>query len=294
MTRTRNEIPKGLSLDEWVVHRCGDVIGPALLASPMLVDIRSPFQRIRILRNRDYGRVLVLDDDPQLSSTCEQHYHEVLVWPAMLLAKHRQRIFVAGGGDGGVAREVLKFPGVKSVLVAELDRQVIDLCRKHLRIDNGALVDSRVSVAIGDAVDALQVQDSSFDCIVSDLTSVDTSAPASTGYSASFFRLVSRRLSKGGIFATQLHSTHPLHMKIFHRIETDLRECFASVCTYHAFVPLFGTTWGFCVASNDPLSSPTAGGISSRLSRLRIDLEVHNAESLGATFLLPKYLQLCN
>ncbi len=41
-------------------------------------------------------------------------------------------MIVVGGGEGATVREVLRYPSVERVVMAELDGEVVDLCRKHL------------------------------------------------------------------------------------------------------------------------------------------------------------------
>jgi spermidine synthase len=275
----------------WIVHRCGDLIGPGIRVTRVLYQAASSFQDIQVVESTEYGRVLLLDDDPQLGSFCETHYHEPLVWPAMLTAEKAHRIFIAGGGDGGAAREALKFDGVREIVLAEIDELVIEACRQHLRIDEGALSDSRVKVSVGDAVDLLAGSNGSFDCIISDLTSADTSKMASTGFSDRFFELASSKLTSGGVFSTQAHSTHPKHFSIFHSLARSLRRHFRNVRLYQAFVPIFCTTWGFALCANDDELNSRISELPARDLMAGARSRVHSGESLLAAFSLPAYLK---
>ena len=41
-------------------------------------------------------------------------------------------MLIIGGGDGGAARELLRYPQVNKIKVAELDGEVIESCRKFI------------------------------------------------------------------------------------------------------------------------------------------------------------------
>ena len=52
----------------------------------------------------------------------------------LLLLKGKQAldVLIIGGGDGGAARELLRYPQVNKIKVAELDGEVIESCRKFI------------------------------------------------------------------------------------------------------------------------------------------------------------------
>ncbi len=76
----------------------------------VLYEGRSKFQRIEIIRNKDYGRVLLLDGLVQTTERDEFYYHEMLVHPALTSHARPKNVLIIGGGDGGALREVLKHP----------------------------------------------------------------------------------------------------------------------------------------------------------------------------------------
>lgn len=63
----------------------------------------------------------------------EENYHEMMVHPSVqvLLSKGKKElnVLIIGGGDGGAARELLRYEEVKRIKVAELDGDVIESCR---------------------------------------------------------------------------------------------------------------------------------------------------------------------
>ncbi|GAI58423.1 unnamed protein product, partial [marine sediment metagenome] len=79
-----------------------------------LVSNKSPYQKINILDTYEFGKVLVLDGVVQTTERDEFIYHEMLTHLPMLSHPHPERVLIIGGGDGGILREVLKYP-VKEV-----------------------------------------------------------------------------------------------------------------------------------------------------------------------------------
>jgi spermidine synthase len=70
---------------------------------------------------------LYLNEELQVSSLDEKHYHEALVLPAMELTKSREGVLILGGGDGLGLREVLKYPDVKHTDLVDIDQIVINI-----------------------------------------------------------------------------------------------------------------------------------------------------------------------
>lgn len=67
----------------------------------VLLDCRTAYQRLRIVRSPDFGKSLVLDDAWQVSEGDEFLYHEALCHPAMLRHGAPRRVLVLGGGTAG-------------------------------------------------------------------------------------------------------------------------------------------------------------------------------------------------
>ncbi|MEM1996227.1 MAG: spermidine synthase, partial [Thermoplasmatales archaeon] len=70
----------------------------------------SKYQRIDIFESDFYGKVLALDGCFMITEKDEFMYQEMITHPAMMSHKDPRDVLIIGGGDGGVAREVLKYP----------------------------------------------------------------------------------------------------------------------------------------------------------------------------------------
>lgn len=215
----------------------------------IVFDKQSRYQKIVVTRYADDTR-LFLDGNLQFSSRDEYRYHEVLVHVPMAAAKRRERVLILGGGDGLAARELLRYPEVRRITVADLDPAVTGLARENpliAALNEGALDDPRVTVRNVDAMGFLQKSGRRYDVILSDLPDPNN-VSLSRLYSREFFNLVESRLSPGGVFGIQ--STSPYHARrAFWSIgETLKASAFHRVIPYHAHIPSFGD-WGFHLAA---------------------------------------------
>ena len=68
-----------------------------------------------------------------------------------LLAQVAEDVLIIGGGDGGLAEEVLKHGNVKRLVMVRIDAGVIDFARTHLaELNRGCFDDLRLKLVIGD------------------------------------------------------------------------------------------------------------------------------------------------
>jgi spermidine synthase len=169
-------------------------------------EIDTGFQKLMILETDRLGKVLVLDGVVQLTEEDEGIYHEWIThWPLFSLPEPAQHILIIGGGDGGVAREVLKHKHIKTVTMVEIDKMVIDFCRKHMSsVSNGIYDDPRLKVIIGDGAEVIRSTKKKFNVIIIDST--DPIGPAKSLFNTSFYESVYNALVFGGIAIHQTGS----------------------------------------------------------------------------------------
>ena len=76
---------------------------------------QTEFQRIDIFESKEFGRMMVLDGYVMLTEKDEFIYHEMIVHVPMAVHPNPKRVLIIGGGDGGTARELLRYKNVESV-----------------------------------------------------------------------------------------------------------------------------------------------------------------------------------
>lgn len=256
-----------------------------------LAEIESAYQRVEVFDTHQFGRLFRLDGRLMTSEGDEFFYHECMTHPAALAHPNPESVLVIGGGDGGSSEELFKHPGVKRIVMAELDPVVIDISRKYLgTIHKGALDDPRLEIRIGDGCEYVRTTAERFDMIVLDLTDPDT--PAFHLYSEEFFRLCQRALKPGGLLT--LHLGSPVYQPdTVRKNATALRKVFKHVAPLSLFIPLYGSQWCLAVASDtiDP-RNVSAETVAQRMIERRLDdLRFYHPAMHAALFTLPRFVQ---
>ena len=258
---------------------------------PVLYREQSPYQLIEVHDSPQFGRLFRLDGDYMTSEKEEFFYHEALVHPAAASHGKVTRALILGGGDGGAAEELLKYPSVERIVIAELDEVVIRIAREYFQnIHHGALDDPRVEVRIGDGLAYVRDTAERFDLVLLDLTDPDT--PASALYTAEFFSSVKKLLNPGG--AMVLHTASPIFRPdIVRTLYQRLQKNFTIVAPMGLYIPLYGAYWSFAVCSEslDPRKA-SAPQIAELIATANLkDLEYYNPLTHQGLFALPNYFK---
>lgn len=100
---------------------------------------KSDFQEIRIYDTQSMGRILVLDDNVQISSDCLEDDNYTVDLVKLVLPKKNEsheHVIIIGGGDLIVATYILKeYPNIKKLTVCEIDARVIELKKTYFLTD---------------------------------------------------------------------------------------------------------------------------------------------------------------
>ena len=258
---------------------------------PVLYREQSPYQLIEVHDSPQFGRLFRLDGDYMTSEKEEFFYHEALVHPAAASHGKVARVLILGGGDGGAAEELLKYPSVEHVVIAELDEVVIRIAREYFHnIHHGALDDPRVEVRIGDGLAYVRDTTERFDLVLLDLTDPDT--PASALYTGEFFSSVKKLLNPGG--AMVLHTASPIFRPdVVSLLYKRLQENFTIVAPMGLYIPLYGAYWSFAVCSEslDPRKADATQIAGIITSAGLTDLNYYNPWTHQGLFALPGYFQ---
>ena len=256
---------------------------------------RTAYQDVLFIDGATYGRSLLLDGKTQSTEADEFVYHEGLVQPAMVAHPDPRTVFVAGGGEGATAREVLSHRSVTETVMVDIDREVVELCREYLPDHHrGAFDDPRMELHHADALAFLEETTERFDVAVIDVPDPLEAGPAYLLFTREFYELVRDRLTPEGMVVTQAGPTGPLfHKQCFTAVANTVSQAFPAMYAYEVFVPSFGGTWGFVIGSlgPDPVSV-SASDVDRRIAQ-RIDgpLRFFDGTTRDGMFSLPKYLR---
>nr|WP_222622373.1 polyamine aminopropyltransferase [Ramlibacter albus] len=211
----------------------------------------SSWQRIVVTQGRG-GIRLFLNGNLQFAQSDEYRYHEALVHPVLAAHGAPRKVAVLGGGDGMAVREVLRYPGVESVTLVELDPHMTRLFSSHpalAQLNGGALSSPKLKIVNADAFKWLEETKDVFDAIVVDFPD-PTNFSIGKLYTNSFYALLDQRLAASGYAVIQ--TTSPLIARqSFWTVVSTIESVGLTATPYHAHVPSFGE-WGFVVASRRP------------------------------------------
>jgi spermidine synthase len=234
---------------------------------------QSTLQRIIMTRGSSGDLRLFLNGDLQFSSRDEYRYHEMLVHPVMSAARSHETVVVLGGGDGLVARELLKYDDVQHIFVVDLDPSMTDLARNFLpltQINEDSLDDPRVTVVNQDAYKFIEESGDRYPVVIIDLPDPNNES-LSRLYSETFYRLLKKRLSPDGVFVTQAASPYFVREAFWIIVHTAEAADF-QVLPLRTHVPSFGE-WGFVIGA--PVRPP----------------EVHVPDGITLRYLTPEVLE---
>ncbi|MFC1968002.1 polyamine aminopropyltransferase [Chloroflexota bacterium] len=252
------------------------------------------FQRVDLIDTGSLGQCLVLDGKIQSSEADEFVYHEALVHPPMIAHPDPEKVFIAGGGEGATIREVLAHSSVKRAVMVDLDKEVVDLCRRLLPAFNrGSFDDPRAELYHTDARQYLLDSGERFDVIIIDLPDPLEGGPAYLLYTREFYQLVQESLTSEGIISVQAGSASWGELVNLTAVKNTLETAFSIVCTYQVNIPSFGGPWGFCTASQslNPFLLPP-NEIDRRISsKISASLGSYDGLTHQGMFSLPKHLR---
>lgn len=275
----------------WIVETVTEAQGfrTALAASGPVTTVEGVHDLV-LFDNAAFGRVMVLDGAIQLTTADEFIYHEAMAHVGLLAHGDVRRVLIIGGGDGGIAREVLRHPCVEAVTLVEIDRAVIDLAAAHLpQVSAGAFDDPRLAIVIEDGARFVSRTEARFDAVIVD--SPDPIGPGAALFGRDFYQCCSGLLADGGVMITQ--SGMPfLNQDWFARHASDLAAVFPARRFFLTTVPTYtGGPMAHGFATHDPaVFSVSEEALAARLAAAGFAPFYWTPEVHRAAFALPGYI----
>ena len=275
-------------MTEWFTETLHPWLAQRLRIDRVLFRDKTDHQDLIIFENERFGRVLTLDGVVQTTEGDEFVYHEMLTHVPLMAHGAVRRVLIIGGGDGDMAREVLKHKAVEKLTMVEIDRGVVDMSREHLpSLSAGAFDDPRLDLVITDGAKFVAETAERFDVVIVDST--DPIGPGEVLFTAEFYANCKRCLTEGGIVVTQngvpaLQGSEVTNS--YHR----LGKSFADVGFYMAAVPTYqGGFMALGWATDDAAKRRhDATVIETRFAPLGIATRYYTPAIHQACFALPK------
>jgi spermidine synthase len=256
---------------EWVTNEFGHVYqGKSLYKG------KTPFQSMEIFKNETFGTLLFLDGKIQISEGDENRYHQYLVSAPLLAHSKPESLLIIGGGDCFSIEEAVKFKSLKRILMVEIDKGVVDFCRKHYPAIRKCLADKRVEIVYMDARKWQEESVEKFDVLVVDLT--EPHGPSKMLYTQEYYKLCARGLKPGGLLSIHTDNYY-LFPESFATIRKTLGSVFPHIATARVDMPCFGMGWTYRMASMKPFNVPRMERAKLSLAKSGHDLK-HLSPSL--------------
>jgi spermidine synthase len=230
----------------------------------------------------------MLDGATQVTSADEFIYHEMMAHVPILAHGAVREVLIIGGGDCGLAEEVLKHAGITRVVQIEIDAQVVEFAREHFpEFNAAAFADPRLTIEIADGAEFAATTDRRFDVILIDST--DPTGPGAVLFTKGFYTSLRRCLNPGGIVVTQ--SGVPFVQRDeFIDAMRNLAQVFQIADCYVLATPSYAgghMTLGWGSLDRDP-REPDTGTLAERASALTT--RYYTPEVHRAAFALPRYI----
>jgi spermidine synthase len=203
----------------------------------VLYELQTEHQHLVLFEHPFFGKMLMLDGATQVTTRDEFVYHEMMTHVPIFAHGSAKEVLIVGGGDCGIAEEVLKHKSVKRLTQVEIDVSVVEFSKEHFpEFTKPVLADKRFDLVIDDGMNYVAETDRRFDVIIVDST--DPQGPGKVLFSSKFYAACKRCMAKGAVMVTQNG------VPIFQAGEltagiTKFRRLFADGTCYVAAIPTY-------------------------------------------------------
>lgn len=261
--------------------------GLTLKVNRIVESTKSEFQRIDVIENDDFGKLLVLYGSLMVCDHDNNSYNEMISHVPLFCHPDPGEVLIIGGGDCGALTEVLKHPEVRRCTMCEIDSQVVETSKRHFPYLTKGLEDPRSNLVFRDGKKLIEENDEKYDVVMLDLS--DPVGPAAELFQKEFHRKVYERLNDNGIMVAQSESPY-YNRKTVRAMYKNLREIFPVVRMYTCFMPIYPSglwSFAFCSKGIDPLDDFD----SARYAKLSLETRYYNDAVHASAFALPQFVR---
>ena len=250
---------------------------------------RSEFQRIDVFESPEFGRFLTLDGLMMLTEKDEFIYHEMITHVAMAVHPNPKNILIIGAGDGGVVRELAKYPQIEHMDLVEIDEMVVEVCKEYLPQTALRFDDPRLTIYYQDGLKFIRSCEDRYDLIIVDST--DPFGPGEGLFTKEFYGNCFKALKEDGIMINQHESPfYETDAQAMKRAHARIVKSFPISRVYQAHIPTYPSghwLFGFASKKYHPIRDLKA----DRWNRMRIKTEYYNTNLHKGAFYLPNYVE---
>ncbi|HVY57736.1 MAG TPA: polyamine aminopropyltransferase [Xanthobacteraceae bacterium] len=277
----------------WIAETLFEALGfrTSYAADKVLYETRTDHQHLVLFENEFFGRMLMLDGAVQVTTRDEFIYHEMMTHVPLFAHGRAREVLVVGGGDCGIAEEVLKHPSVQRLTQVEIDASVVDFAKEHFPEFTGpVLSDPRFELLIDDGMAFVARTDRRFDVVIVDST--DPQGPGAVLFTREFYAGCRRCMAPGAVMVTQ-NGVPFLQPDELAASVRHFRSLFADGACYVAAIPTYvGGHMAMGWASDDPgLRRVAAEALAERHAQAgSFATRYWTPEVQAAAFALPRFI----
>jgi spermidine synthase len=236
----------------WIAETLFDDLGfrMSFEVEKVLYELQTEHQHLVLFEQRFFGKMLMLDGATQISKKDEFIYQEMMSHVPLFAHGNAQDVLIVGGGDCGIAEEVLKHRTVRRLTQVEIDPTVVELAKEHFpEFTKPVFADDRFQSVIDDGAKFVAKTDRRFDAIIVDST--DPHGPGKILFGAKFYAACKRCLKDGGVLVTQ-NGVPFFQNNELAATMGKFRRLFADASCYVAAIPVYvGGHMAMGIATDD-------------------------------------------
>lgn len=276
-------------MELWFSERHTEHVKHSLRVSKHLFSKKTEYQQIDIFDTIEFGRVLALDGNVMLTERDEFIYDEMITHIPMAVHRNAKNILVIGAGDGGVLKELTRYPMVERIDLVEMDEDVIEACRIYLPENASKLDDARVHIYFDNALRFIRRCTDEYDLIIVD--SNDPFGPSEGFFTREFYGICYNALHEDGILVNQQGSPFYRHdAEAMQRSHQRIASTFPISRVYQAHIPTYAAGyWLFGFASKK--YHPINDFDENRWKAFGMDTNYYTTKLHVGAFYLPAYLE---
>ena len=188
----------------WIAETLFDELGfrMSYRVDKVIYEAQTKHQHLVLFEQSFFGKMLMLDGAIQITKRDEFIYQEMMSHVPLLAHGNARDVLIVGGGDCGIAEEVLKHKSVRSLTQVEIDPAVVEFAKQHFsEFTKPVFADKRFENVIGDGMKYVATTGRRFDVII--VNSTDPQGPGKILFSRKFYAACKRCMNKGGVLVTQ-------------------------------------------------------------------------------------------
>ncbi|MFL6798473.1 MAG: polyamine aminopropyltransferase [Xanthobacteraceae bacterium] len=283
-------------MKRWLAETLFDELGFRMTyeVKRVLYELPTEHQSLVLFQHRFFGKMLMLDGATQVTSRDEFIYHEMMTHVPILAHGRVKEVLIVGGGDCGIAEEVLKHKSVERLTQVEIDASVVEFSKQHFpEFTRPVLADKRFDLVIDDGMKYVATSKRRFDVIIVDST--DPQGPGKVLFSEKFYAGCKRCMRSGAVLVTQNGVPFFQPSELTSSIKR-FRKLFADGYCYVAAIPTYiGGHMAMGWASDDVrLRQASVRVIAERYRKAgSFPTQYWTPEVHAAAFALPRFIADC-